>query len=129
MLQEYTLEIRVRYPECDPEGIVHHSRYFVYFEMARTELYRANGGSYAQMEAAGKFFVVASADCKYLRPAKYDELIQVTVRIQKVTRVKIVHEYEIHRGKTLLAVAHVTLAMVDREGKVVLIPDEFRPDM
>lgn len=126
MKTEYTVEIRVRYPECDPMGIVHHSRYFVYFEIARTELYRANGGNYKKMEADGRFFVVVNAECQYKKPAHYDDLLQVSIRVQKVTRAKLIHEYQIHRGEELLAVAHVTLAMIDREGKIMLIPEEFQ---
>lgn len=126
MKTEYTVEIRVRYPECDPMGIVHHSRYFVYFEIARTELYRANGGNYKKMEADGRFFVVVNAECQYKKPALYDDLLQVSIRVQKVTRAKLIHEYQIHRGEELLAVAHITLAMIDREGKIMLIPDEFQ---
>ncbi|MDO5113958.1 MAG: thioesterase family protein [Planctomycetia bacterium] len=126
MKTEYTVELRVRYPECDPMGIVHHSRYFVYFEIARTELYRANGGNYKKMEADGRFFVVVNAECQYKKPAHYDDLLQVSIRVQKVTRAKLIHEYQIHRGEELLAVAHVTLAMIDREGKIMLIPEAFQ---
>ncbi|MDO4570433.1 MAG: thioesterase family protein [Planctomycetia bacterium] len=126
MKLEHEVELRVRYPECDPMGIVHHSRYFIYFEIARTELYRLNGGDYRQMEESGRFFVVVNADCKYMKPARYDDILRITIKVEKVTRAKIVHEYKIHRGDDLLAVAHITLAMINREGKIILIPEEFQ---
>ena len=122
---EHTIQLRVRYTECDPMGVVHHSRYFPYFEIARMELYRLNGGSLHDLEKAGVFFVVVSADCKYMRPLRYDDLIDVNIRVTKTSRAKIQHEYKIFREGELAAVGHITLAMIDREGKIILIPDEF----
>ena len=125
MQTELTIEVRVRYPECDPMGVLHHSRYFVYFEMARMELFRNVYGDYRALEAQGIFFVVANAECKYLRPAHYDDLLQVTVHVTKVSRVKIVQEYTITRDTEVISRGKITLAMVNREGQVILIPDEY----
>ena len=125
-MQEYTTEIRVRYSDCDPMGFLHHSRYFIYFEIARTEMYRACGGDYAEMERSGHFFVVVSAESHYRKPAHYDDVLQITVRLEKVTRVKLVHAYEVRCNGELLTEAKTTLAMVDREGRVVLIPDDLQ---
>lgn len=122
---EHTIQLRVRYTECDQMGVVHHSRYFIYFEIARTELYRLNGGNHRDLEAAGVFFVVVNADCKYMRPLRYDDLIEVRVQVTKTTRAKIQHEYQIFREGELAAVGHVTLAMIDKAGKIIPIPDEF----
>ncbi len=124
-LNEFTIDVRVRYPECDPMRVVHHSRYFVYFEMARTELFRANGGNYDEFEKSGFSFVVVRADCRYLKPAFYDDVLQVAVMVEKVTRAKIVHRYEVRRNGELLTEAHITLGLVDRTGRVVLIPTEI----
>ncbi|MDO4550866.1 MAG: thioesterase family protein [Planctomycetia bacterium] len=124
-LTEHTMRLRVRYTECDPMGVVHHSRYFVYFELARTELYKLNGGNHREMEKEGVFFVVASVDCKYIKPLHYDDLIDVTVRVTRTTRAKIQHEYQIFRDGELMAVGHTTLAMISKEGKIILIPEKF----
>ncbi len=124
-IRELTMDIRVRYTECDPMRVVHHSKYFVYFEMARTELYRANGGSHAKLEEAGQFFVVVRSDCHYIRPARYDDVIQVYVKVERVTHVKIIHKYEIRRDGELLTEAHLTLALIDRDGQVIPIPEEM----
>ena len=105
--------------------VVHHSRYFVYFEMARTELFRANGGDYGALEESGQFFVVVRADCHYLRPARYDDVLQVSVHVEKVTRAKIIHHYEVRRNGELLAEAHLTLGLINREGQVLLIPENL----
>ena len=124
-LTEHIFPLRVRYTECDPMGVVHHSRYFVYFELARTELYKLNGGNLRELEQSGVFFVVAGADCKYMRPLRYDDLIDVHIRVTRTTRAKIQHEYQIFRDGELCAVAHTTLAMIDKNGKIILIPEEF----
>ena len=72
-IQNCTITIQPRYSETDQGGVVHHSVYPVYFEMGRTELLRANGLAYKDLEAAGVFFVIAELHIKYRRPAFYDE--------------------------------------------------------
>ena len=57
MLTSHAIEVRVRYNETDPMGFVHHANYFTYFEMGRTELLRASGGSYRRMEEDGLLVV------------------------------------------------------------------------
>ena len=69
----HTIEIVPRYAETDKAGVVHHSVYSVWFEMGRTELLRANGLAYKDLETAGVFFVVAEMKIRYRRPAYYDE--------------------------------------------------------
>ena len=70
---ESELEIRVRYSECDPMGYLHHARYLEYFELGRTELLRQSGYAYREMERAGHRFVVARAQCKFMKPARYGQ--------------------------------------------------------
>ena len=123
MIQNHEIEIRVRYPECDPMGFVHHGRYFTFFEMGRTELLRAAGGNYRQMEREGLFVVVVKAECRYIRPAQYDDLLQLQTIVTRVSAAKIEHEYRLQRNGELLAIGHVTLAVVDREGAVQRVPE------
>lgn len=125
MLTEYEIEVRVRYTDTDPMGFLHHANYFVYFEMGRTELLRAAGGNYRKMEEMGLFVVVVKADCRYFRPARYDDVLRVKTTVTRVTRAKIEHEYHIFRGTELLAQGHVLLAMVDRNGTIQPVPEEF----
>ncbi len=106
-------------------GFVHHSNYLRYFEIGRTELLRASGGSYRAMEAAGQLVVVVRIDCRYRSPAKYDDLITVHTRIARVTAAKIIHEYKIRRGDELLVEADVTLAVIDREGRLQRVPESL----
>jgi len=123
---EHTITIRVRYPEADAMGYLHHSRYFQYFEMGRVELLRSMGHSYADLEKAGIFFAVIKVDCRYRAPARYDEELTLLTRITKQTTVRIDHQYELKRGETLLAEASTTIACVNRQGELQPIPDFLR---
>ena len=122
------LEVRVRYAEVDAMGVLHHSRYWVYFEMGRTELLRAAGIVYRDLEEAGVLFVVARCSAKYHAPARYDDLLTLTTRIARMGAAKIDHEYELRRKSDglLLATAQTTLACVDRSGQVIEIPAAVR---
>ena len=123
MLREHEIEVRVRYVETDAMGLLHHANYFVYFEMGRTELLRAGGGNYSDMEQSGSFIVVVKADCRYLRPAHYDDLLKIHTRVTRASGARIEHEYRVQRGEELLAVGHTVLAVVDRNGKIHPVPE------
>ncbi len=119
------IEIRVRYAECDPMGYLHHSKYFEYFEMARTELLRQTGVRYRDLEERGYLFVVAKVECRFRRPARYDDLLTLKVAITRLTRARIDHRYELYRDGLLLCEATSVLACVDREGRVIPIPEDI----
>lgn len=123
MAQEHTITLRVRYPEVDAMGYLHHSRYLQYFEMGRIELLRSHGISYADLERQGFFFVVVKVECQYRAPARYDEELRLTTRVVRQTHVRIDHAYELKREETLLAEAKTTIACVDRAGQLVQIPE------
>ena len=125
MAPEHTIAIRVRYPECDPMGYLHHSRFLQYFEMGRIEMLRAGGRSYVELERAGILFVVVKVECKYKAPARYDEELALTTRVVRQTHVRIDHAYTLRRGETLLAEATTTIACVGRDGQVRHIPEEL----
>src|SRR5580698_8116848 len=110
MHSEQTISIRVRYTEVDAMGYLHHSRFFQYFEIGRVELLRMNGHQYAELERRGIFFVVARAECKFMAPARYDEIVELTTRVERQTLVRIDHVYELKRKGTLLASAKTTIA-------------------
>lgn len=124
-LVEHTISLRVRYPEVDAMGYLHHSRYLQYFEMGRVELLRRLGHSYAQLERDGVFFVVVRAEVRYRAPARYDDEVQLTTRLVRQTHVRYDHEYELKRGETLLATGSTTIACVGRDGQVRPIPESL----
>ena len=128
MLTQHEIELRVRYQEADPMGFLHHANYFVYFEIGRTELLRASGGNYRRMEEEGQLVVVVKAECRFHRPARYDDVLRLRTTIVRVTQAKIEHEYQLFRDTERLATAHVTLAVVDRTGKVQPVPAWMQPE-
>ncbi len=124
-MREHEIELRVRYDEVDAMGLVHHSNYLRYFEIGRTELLRASGGCYRDMEAAGQWVVVVHVDCRYRKPARYDDVVTVRTRIEKVTVGKIVHAYEITCNDEKLVTASVTLVVIDKQGSPQRVPEEL----
>ncbi len=87
--------LRVRYCECDPMGVAHHSSYVAWLEIGRTELLRDCGVTYAQMEESGTFLVIVKLDLRYRRPVKYDDLVEVRTHWIGGSRIKIEHSYEV----------------------------------
>jgi len=122
-VKPHETQIRVRYEDADPMGFLHHAKYLTYFEIGRTEWFRALGGDYRATEESGLLIVVVKAECRYRRPARYDDLVTVRTTLAGVSLAKIEHEYELLRGDETLATARVTLALVDREGTVQPVPE------
>lgn len=127
MASENTVTLRVRYPEVDAMGYLHHSRYLQYFEIGRVELLRQQGFAYADLEQQGVFFVVVKAEVRYRSPAKYDEELALTTKLTRQTSVRLDHAYELRRGQTLLAEGTTTIACIDRTGQLQPIPDYLTP--
>jgi acyl-CoA thioester hydrolase len=125
--QPHILNFRVRYPEVDAMGCVHHSRFLQYFELGRVELLRAQGFKYADLERQGVFFVVTKAEVKYRAPARYDDELTLVTRIVRQTTVRIDHTYELKRGEVLLAEGATTIACVDGHGELRQIPESLEP--
>jgi len=101
--------VRVRYVECDPMGVAHHSSYIAWLEMARTEMLRTDDGSYADMEKTGVYFVVARLNIRYRRPARYDDELVVHCNAYPSVGVKVEHSYQVMRGNEVLTEAETTL--------------------
>ncbi|MBP3558027.1 MAG: acyl-CoA thioesterase [Thermoguttaceae bacterium] len=121
---EGTIQFRVRYAETDQMGVVYHGNYFTYFEMGRTELLReATGVSYRDVEESATKMVVVKAECSFIKPAKYDDLLTLKTRVLRTTRASLEHEYRLFRDGELLAVGKTKLATVDNAGKIVPVPD------
>lgn len=119
------VQIRVRYAECDAMGYLHHARYWEYFEQARTELLRANGVRYRDLEAAGVYFVLYRCSCKYRQPVRYDDLVTVCVSTTRQTRTRIDHAYRILRDGDLCCEAATTLACVGPDGRPIIMPEQL----
>ena len=103
--------IRVRYAETDQMGFVYYGNYAAFYEVARVEALRSLGLTYKNMEADGIIMPVAENSSKYIRPARYDDLLQINLAIRDLPEKRITFHYEIlneqneliHIGKTKLA--------------------------
>jgi len=121
------MSISVRYVECDPMGNAHHSAYPVWFEMARTELLRADGISYQSIEEEGCFLAVLEIGIKYRRRILYDQIIRITTRLVECSRVRVRHEYDIRNGDDLITTTgYSVLACIDGKGRAKAIPEVLR---
>ena len=129
-INSHTITIRPRYCETDQGGVVHHSVYPVWFEMGRTELLRANGVAYKDLEAAGIFFVVAQLNIKFRRPAQYDQQLILETTCSLVSAVKVEHVYKLTSSGdgVILAEGQSVLACVDRTGKIQRVPEFMHPE-
>jgi acyl-CoA thioester hydrolase len=122
------LDIRVRYAEVDQMGALHHSRFWVYFEMGRNALLRKQGIAYADLEKAGVLFVVTKCAAKFRLPARYDDELTLHTEIVKMGAARIDHAYTLTRKSDgmLLCTAETTLGCVSPEGQIIPIPDSIR---
>lgn len=124
MVKSQDIHLRVRYPEVDGMGYLHHSRYLQYFEIGRIELLRANGVNYSDLEQQGIFFVVAKVEVRYKAPARFDDELTLTTTVIRKTHVRFDHTYELRRGETLLAEGTSTIACVGPDGQLRQIPEK-----
>ena len=121
-------QVRVRYAETDQMGVVYHSNYFPYFESARAESIRQLGFTYADMEKMGVIMPVIEVQCKYLRPALYDELLTVKVILKELpVHHKIEFHHEVYNEKKeLLANARVILYFMEANTMNPCLPSFIR---
>lgn len=124
----HATELRVRYAETDRMGIVYYANYLVWCEVGRVEFMRALGGSYADLEAQGYGLAVAEATVRYLAPAHFDDLVRVETSLAGVRSRAVTFDYVITNASTgiRLATAHTALVSIDRSGRPIALPPEFR---
>jgi acyl-CoA thioester hydrolase len=122
-------EIRVRYAETDKMGIVHHSNYLIWFEAGRSDLCRARGFSYKEMEENDDaLMVVAETYVRYKSPAYYEDLLNVRTRVAEIRSRSIRFIYEIVRNshETLVAEGETLHLVTDSSKRVKQIPESYR---
>ena len=119
------VQVTVRYAETDMMGIVYHANYLPWFEVARTALLREQGFPYRQLEADGYRIPVLEVAAKFLRPATYDDTLDVVALIREKPLLRIRIEYEVFRGKELLATGHSAHAFCDLNGRPTRPPPAF----
>lgn len=129
MAEPFRHRIRVRFNECDPQGVVFNANYLMYFDVAMTELWRAAGFGYAELTATGADAVVAEANIRFRGSARFDEeldLVAVVSRIGTTSTVTRVAAERVADGAALVEadLRHVFVAPATSEK--VEIPGPMR---
>jgi acyl-CoA thioester hydrolase len=122
-------KLRVRYGECDQQGVVFNAHYLAYFDIAITELFRAALGSYQEMvDRAGADFVVAEAALRYYRPAHFDDELTLEIAITRLGTTSITTSYRVLRDGELLVDGTLRHVLVDLKRPVTktTLPDWMR---
>ena len=109
-------------------GVVYYANYLVWFEVGRTDLLRAEGWSYRDMEQEGFGLPVIEARCEYRQSARYDDELEIRTRGSLLSPVRVRFDYQIVRpaDAALLAEGHTVHAALDREGRPRRLPARVR---
>jgi acyl-CoA thioester hydrolase len=119
--------IRVRYGECDPQGVVYFARYPFFFDVASTELWRDRIGPYDDTVQAGSDMVVAEMNVRYRAPARFDDDIDVVIDAIRVGETSLTFDWRIVRGDDLLVEGMVRQVCIDPATKRKKpLPDDVR---
>ncbi len=123
---EHTSEIRVRYAETDQMRFAHHSHYITWFELARINLLREIGISYANLEKEGYLMPVLEVSVRFLRPAHFDERLFVKAVIDEVPRAKLSFKYEVcNEQGELLCLGNSLHSFMNQKERAVKPPRQF----
>ena len=109
--------LTVRYAETDMMGIVHHSRYYPWFEVARTDFIKKIGMSYTEMEKMGIMLPLTETAAKYYYGLKYEDEVLVTCKMTRLTVARCEFTYEVYKlpDKKLMTVGQTGHGFVNRE--------------
>jgi acyl-CoA thioester hydrolase len=120
--------LRVRYADTDQMGMVYYANYLRWFEIGRTEMLRAHGRSYRAIEEAGIRLPVLEASCRYLQPARYDDLVAIETTLAELGRASMRFTYRVVRADDgqLLATGSSAHCFLDAAGRPVRPPADFR---
>ena len=109
-------QVTVRYAETDMMGVVYHANYLPWFEIGRTVLFKGIGIPYRQLEAEGFRLPVLEATIKFLRPALYDDELEIVTTLAERPTVRLRLSYEVRRAGEVLATGTTVHAFVDFKG-------------
>lgn len=116
MGEPFTYQLRVRYGECDPQGVVFNANFLAYFDVSLTELWRQAFGSYDAMLDRGVDVVVAEARVRFLAAAHFDELLTLAIGVTHLGNTSIVSDHRIDRDGEPLVEGTMRHVLVEREG-------------
>jgi acyl-CoA thioester hydrolase len=118
--------LRVRYNECDPQGVVFNANYLTYFDLTMTELWRELGGYQAMVEA-GVDMVVAEARIHYRAALRFDDEFEVRATIARIGETSMTTAIAISRGEETIAEGELRHVFVESGGgSTSPIPESIR---
>jgi acyl-CoA thioester hydrolase len=127
MGEPFRHRLRVRYHECDPQGVVFNAHYLAYFDIALTELWRDAIGGYASLEDAGLDVVVAEARITYRAPLRFDDEFDVLLWFEELGNTSLRCGLRIDRDRTEIATGELRHVLIElASGEKTPIPDELR---
>ncbi len=115
MSAPFVHRLRVRYGECDPQGIVFNANYLLYYDVAFTEFWREAVGPWEEMVERGYDAVVAETNLRFRAPARFDDELELRCSINKLGTTSITTEIDVYRGDELLLEGWLRHVVVDRE--------------
>lgn len=119
-------EVRVRYQETDNMGVVYYANYLTWFEVARTEYFRALGLVYRKLEEKGIYLMVASVTCQYKSSARYDDVVNIHAWVPELKNSSLKFAYKLFVGQNLIAQGESVHVFTNAGGKPMRIPEEVR---
>lgn len=119
---------RVRFGETDQMGVVYYANFFSWFEVGRMSLLRDVGLAYKDWRKLGIRIPVVQAHADYTSPARFDDEVIIKTRVARVGNKSIRFENEVYKlpEMKLLCTGHTVHALIDRSGKTMPVPDDFR---
>ena len=119
-------ELRVRYKETDQMGVVYYSNYLVWFEVARTDFFRAKGFVYNLLEKEDKIYLpVVEAHCRYKAPIKYDDLVIIETTLKEISEKRLTFEYIVKVEGKIKTKGYTKHVFVDKSGSPIKIPEKI----
>ncbi len=125
LVSRHTSQYRVSYGDTDQMGVVYYANYLEIFERGRTEMLRAVGITYRELETMGAFLPVAEVNCHYRGSALYDDLLTVRTWISAARGARLIISGEIRRDDTVLVSSEITLCCTDAKRKARRLPTEL----
>ena len=122
---KYSALTRVWFSDTDAQGVVYYGRYLPYFDHARTEYHRHVAG----LRVEGAEFVMRALEVGYVAPARFDDLLELFVRVQRIGNSSVTYECAAFRvpDDLLMVTAMQTLVLIERESRRPMrVPDELR---
>jgi acyl-CoA thioester hydrolase len=107
--------VRVRFADTDAMGVVHHANYLAYFEVGRVDAMRQVGADYRDVMAHGLHLVVVESHVRYVKPARFDDLLTVHTSVSEIGRARFAFEYHIECDAVPIATGSTLHACVDAE--------------